>query len=569
MDYKLFHINLSSKEVKKINIHPSILKDYLGGRGLGVRLFFDFAKPEIDPFDEKSPIFFLTGPLTGSSGLLTGRFHCVFKSPLTGTIFDSSCGGYAGLHLKRNGIDGIVITGKIAKPSLIYIEGEKIKIESAENLIQLKISDRVKEVKKIYGDAVSYIMCGPSAERGILFSNLISDGRFFGRGGGGCLFNSKNLVAIIVKKVDKVNFEPIDRERFKYINDEIDKWLYGNPITSQGLPEFGTSVLMNLINELNLLPHKNFKEMHFKEADKISGEALKERVIKRRACYSCKVACGRITKSGEGPEYETLWALGANLGISDLDAVIEFNRLCAEYGVDTISLGGSISAYMELNSLPFGDKNLVFRLINKTLEAEDEGKDISLGSKRLAEKFGRKEVSMTVKGLELPAYHPKGIYGMALAYGTSNRGGCHLRAYMLAPEVLGIPKLINRKLSKGKAGIVIYLQNSHAVCDSAIYCRFLGIAVTDDYLSRLLNAFMGWDLTTVDYQRIGERIYNLERIFNIRAGFDKKDDFLPQRLTFDEYESMLNEYYIARGWNEKGEPQYKKLKELDLSWLLE
>jgi aldehyde:ferredoxin oxidoreductase len=569
MAYTLFHVELDKKTVIKKEIDISLIKQYLGGRGLGVRLYFDYSNPEVDPFDAKAPIFFLTGLLTGSSGQLTGRFHCVFKSPLTGTIFDSSCGGYTGVYLKRYNIDGFVITGKAKEPVVIYVEKENIKILEEYNLKGLNVSERVANLKKRFGDNISYILCGPSSEKGVLFSNLTSDGRFFGRGGGGCIFNSKNLMAIVVKKSSINISKPFDENRFQYVKEEIEKWLYGNPITSQGLPEFGTSVLMNLINELRLLPSKNFRENFFVDADKISGETLRSRVIKKRACFSCKIACGRVTKKGEGPEYETLWSLGANLGISDIDAIIDFNKLCAEYGVDTISLGGSISTYLEINKLPFGDKDLITDLIIKTLESKDEGKDISLGSKRLAKKYGKKDISMTVKGLELPAYHPKGIYGMALAYGTSNRGGCHLRAYMLAPEVLGIPKLINRKISKGKAGIVIYLQNSHAISDSAIFCRFLGLAVTDDYLSRLLSSYTGLELSTVDYQKIGERIYNLERIFNIRTGFSVSDDLLPKRLMFDDYKSMLEEYYLARDWDNRGIPGYKKLKELNLEWTLD
>lgn len=570
IEYNLYHVDLTNNLVKKMNADNLLMKEYLGGRGFGVRLFFNYATPDIIPVDERAPIFFLTGPLTGSSGSLTGRFHCVFKSPLTFTIFDSSCGGYAGIYLVKNDIHGIVITGKSQSPSILYVEDGKITIHDGKYLRGKKISERVSKLKEKFGEDISYIICGPAAERGVFFSNLTSDHRFFGRGGGGIIFDSKNLLAIVVKKREKSTSNPADRERFNYINDEIDKWIYGNPITSQGLPEFGTSVLMNLVNELKLLPHKNFQESYFEEADKISGESLKNKVIKRRACMGCKIACGRVTEKGEGPEYETLWALGANLGISDLDALIEFNKLCAEYGVDTISLGGSIAAFLEMNQIPFGNVNIIADLMNKTLNAEKEGAEISLGSKRLCEKYGKKELSMTVKGLELPAYHPRGIYGMALSYGTSNRGGCHLRAYMLAPEVLGIPKLINRKIAEGKAGIVIYLQNSHCASDSAIFCRFLGLAVSDDYLSRLISAYTGLNLTTVDYQKIGERIYNLERVFNIKAGFKREDDFLPPRLSFDEYESMINEYYVARGWDVKtGIPSKRKLKELGLEWLLE
>lgn len=568
MTYKLLEINISSGKVKEKFIEEKILKQYLGGRGLGVRLFFDYSKPTIEPLSSESPIFFTTGPLTGTKAPLSGRFHCVFKSPLTGTIFDSSCGGRTGLYLKRLGIDGIVILGKSKKPVLIYIDEEKIDLIAGDNLKGKTINERRNILEKNFGSNISYILPGPAAEKGVLYANLCSDRRFFGRGGAGLIFASKNLYGIVVKKTEKNIESAINIDKFEFTVKEIHKWLYGNPITSQGLPQFGTSVLMNLINELNILPYKNFQESHFQFADKISGEALKERVIKRRACFSCPVACGRTTSIGDGPEFETLWSLGAALGVSDLDAILEFNEICSQHGIDTISLGGTIACYLEVHKEPFGDSKTIKELILKTANNIDDGKDIALGSKRLSEKFGLKELSMTVKGLELPAYHPKALYGMALAYGTSNRGGCHLRAYMLAPEVLGIPKLVDRKIQKGKSGLVIYLQNSHAACDSAIFCRFLGIAVTDDYCSRLLEAHTGMEINTTEYQKIGERIYNLERIFNLLSGFRKKDDIIPERVSFDGYLNMLYEYYLARGWDEEGKPKERKLKELNLLELL-
>jgi aldehyde:ferredoxin oxidoreductase len=565
LNFTLLETDLSSKTIKKKPIDEKILLKFLGGRGLGVRLFFEYADPKIDPLSPSAPFFILTGPLTISSAPLSGRFHAVFKSPLTGTIFDSSCGGYGGVFLKRLKIDGIVIIGKSDTPVVIYIDEKGVKIEDAQGLKGLKISLRAKKLKEIYGEDISYVLCGPSAEKNVIYSNLVSDGRFFGRGGGGAVFNAKSLLGIVIKKTNKIEeLKPANKEKFDFVNEEARKWIYANPITSEGLPRFGTSVLMNLINELKLLPSKNFNENVFPLADLISGESLGKKVVKKRACFSCPVACGRVTEKGEGPEYETLWALGANLKVSNLDSIINYNKICAEYGVDTISLGGSISAFLEINDLPFGDEALIEKLIMKTVEAVDEGGEIGKGSLRMCQKYGREKFSMSVKGLELPAYHPLGLYGMALAYGTSNRGGCHLRAYMLGPEVLGIPKLINRRISTGKSGLVIYLQNSHASMDSAIFCRFISLAVTDDYLSRLVSSWCGIELSTVEYQKIGERIYNLERVFNIIAGFKKEDDYLPERLLFREYKDMLDEYYRARGWDERGIPTDKKLKELEI-----
>jgi len=566
MKFNLLVINLAKKSFSKQEVAPELLKKFLGGRGLGVRLFFDFVEEGHfkKPDNINAPVFFMTGPLTGSLAPLSGRFHSVFHSPLTNTIFDSSCGGKAGVYLKSNGIDGIAITGVADSPSFLVIGEDDVEFKSADALKGKLLSEKGKVLKSEFGDDVSSIIVGPSAETGVLYANAVSDRRFFGRGGLGYLLAKKNLLAIIIKKGNLPTPSPVNHEQFSYTVEEIRKWLHGNPITSQGLPEFGTSVLMNLINELKILPHKNFMENQFNFADCVSGEALKSRVIKRKACFSCMVGCGRVTAKGEGPEFETLWALGANLGIDDIDFVIEMNELCCQHGLDTITLGSSLASYLEIKKLPFGDKSLLKELILKTVSNKDEGSLIAMGSKRFCKILGREDVSMSVKSLEMPAYHPSGVYGMALAYGTSNRGACHLRSYMIAPEVLGIPKLIDPKIKTGKAGLVIYFQNSHAVADSSIFCRFLSLAVTDDYLSRIVSTFTGFDLSTTDYQKIGERIYVLERLFNIKAGFGKNDDLLPQRVTFDGYTDMLDEYYVARGYDCNGVPTLEKLKTLGL-----
>lgn len=566
MKFNLLVINLTQKSHFKKEIEEDLLRMFLGGRGLGVRLFFDFVDEPYfkNPQHSESPIFFLTGPLTGSLAPLSGRFHCVFHSPLTNTIFDSSCGGKTGVYLKTNGIDGVAIVGASEKPVFVVIDENEVSFNDASFLTGKLLSDKEKILKDEVPADISTIISSAAAEKGVLFANVISDRRFFGRGGLGFLFGKKNLHAIVVKKSKKTLSHPSHPEQFNYTVEEIKKWIHGNPITSQGLPEFGTSVLMNLINELKILPHKNFLENHFSFADCISGETLKTRVVKRKACYGCMVGCGRVTEKGEGPEFETLWALGANLGIKDIDFIIEINELCCQYGVDTITLGSTLASYLEIKGLPFGDKTLVRELILKTVLNEKEGALIAKGSKRLCKELGKEEVSMSVKSLEMPAYHPSSVYGMALAYGTSNRGGCHLRSYMIAPEVLGIPRLIDPKIKTGKAGLVIYFQNSHAVADSAIFCRFLSLAVTDDYLSRVVSAYTGFDYSTTDYQKIGERIYVLERIFNLKMGFSSIDDFLPKRVLFDGYSDMLKEYYVARGYDCDGVPSPEKLKNLGL-----
>lgn len=571
MNFKLLVVDLCNKAYEILEVPENLVMNFLGGRGLGVRLFFDFIGKDYfnNPDFSKSPVFFLTGPLTGSLAPLSGRFHSVFHSPLTGTICDSSCGGKTGVFFKSNGIDGLVIKGFSDAPIFIVIDGDRVEFRDGAKLKSKLMSERERALKNEIGEDTSTILIGPAGERGIRFANVVSEHRFFGRGGLGYLLGKKNFLGIVVKRGKVSLNRPANKEQFDFVVEEVKKWIHGNPITSQGLPEFGTSVLMNLINELKILPHKNFSERFFSKADAISGESLKQKVIKRKACYSCMVGCGRVTEKGEGPEFETLWALGANLGIDDLDFIIDVNELCYQQGMDTITLGSTISAYLEAKGLNFGDKDLVRKVIEGLVKQEEEFGILKEGSKKMCEALGRQELSMSVKGMEIPAYHPSGLYGMALAYATSNRGACHLRSYMIAPEVLGIPKLINPKIKTGKSGLVIYFQNSHAVADSAIFCRFLSLAVTDDYLSRLVSAYTGMDLSTVDYQRIGERIYVLERFFNTTLGFCKKDDILPERVRFEGFEDMLIEYYSARGYDENGVPTEEKLKGLGLADILE
>lgn len=560
--YNIVEIDLEKESFLKKPIPEHVIKKYLGGRGLGVRLFLDYAEPTTPAVN--SPVFFLTGSLTLSKAPLTGRFHSVFKSPLTNTIFDSSCGGRGGYYLKSQGIDSIVILNKSHNKNILFIDKGVIYFEKID-LKDKVISEREKILRQKFGEDISIISMGPSSEKEVLFANASCDKRFFGRGGLGYLLHKKGLSAIVIKR-GNISNNIFDSYKFNYIKREIQKWLHGNPITSKGLPEFGTSVLMNLINEMNILPSKNFLENHFKDADKISGETLKKFVKKRRACLSCPIACGRYTDSGEGPEFETLWSLGANLDISNIELILELNKLANEYGVDTISLGGSVACFLEAENLEFGKEKLITRLIENTLKNQDEGSLIAQGSLRLAKELNKPDLSMTIKGLEIPAYHPKGAYGMALAYGTSNRGACHLRAYMVSVEILGIPKLLNRFLKKGKSGLVIYLQNSHASSDSSIFCRFLSLAIGDDYFARLIQSYTGYEITTEDFLKIGERIYNLERYINNQNGFDRKDDLLPKRLMFEGYEDMLDEYYTARGWDLNGYPKKEKFSELEIDF---
>jgi aldehyde:ferredoxin oxidoreductase len=398
---------------------------------------------------------------------------------------------------------------------------------------------------------------------------------------------SKNLKAIVVEGKNRPEIE--DKERFKFMLYETRKLLAANPVTSQALPEFGTVVLMNIMNNIGALATRNHQQTQFEGAEAISGEELTDKyLVKNKACWACPIGCTRLSKTdkveGEGPEFETTWAFGAQCGVDDLPSIIEVNALCNDLGLDTISTGATIACAMELSEkgyfdseLRFGRADLLAPTVRDMAYRRDLGAELADGSLRLATKYEHPELSMSVKCLEMPAYDPRGLQGQGLLYATSNRGGCHMRGNMIGLEVLGLPKLIDRFQVQGKSSYVILHQNSNAAIDSLVVCKFTNMGVADEYFARTLSAVTGIPYTTGDMIKVGERVWNLERLYNIREGFTSKDDNLPPRLLNEapldgpskgwvsHLAPMLKEYYRTRGWDENGMPTPKKLDELGLT----
>ncbi|MFB6215279.1 MAG: aldehyde ferredoxin oxidoreductase family protein, partial [Candidatus Bipolaricaulia bacterium] len=387
---------------------------------------------------------------------------------------------------------------------------------------------------------------------------------------------------------EKIDYE--DKDRLKFVNKEASRNINQSPITSRAYPQFGTAVLMNVINEAGMLPKNNYRNSDIlDEVDEVSGEAISEKILNgQTGCWGCMIRCKRDTSlddvSGEGPEYETDWALGPNCGNYDLNNVTRANYLCNEYGLDTISAGSTIASSMEMSErgivdwdLSFGDSEEVTNLVEKIATRAGIGDELAEGSARLAEKFDHPELSMNVKGQELPAYDPRGAQGQGLCYATSNRGACHLRGgFLVGAEILGAPEMINRFGHTGKASLAVEEQDVGAVYDSLTICRFSHYAVPNPMVARLLSAAIGEEVNTEKLIRFGERIHNLERLFNLREGFGREDDTLPDRLLSEPLQSgpaegkvvklepMLEEYYETRGWDETGKPTEKKAKELGL-----
>ena len=573
---KCLTVNLSTKTLKTLDVDKELLLSFMGGRGLGVKLLWDLVPPSTKPFSEENILVFAVGPLTSTPIPTTGRFSIVSKSPLTGGIFYSSCGGFFGFKLKNVGFDYILVEGRSSTPIYLYIDDKNFELRDASHLWGKTTKETFKILEEDLGKDFSFVCIGPAGENLVRYACVMGGyGNFAGRGGLGAVMGFKRLKAIAVKGTGKPKIADEEglAKALKNFRDRI-SW---NPVLDKALAYYGTSALVNVINEHRILPTKNFQLNRFEDAENISGETLKEKIfVRRRSCYNCPVGCKRMTKTssgreGEGPEFETLASLGSMLLIGDVEAVAEINYLCNDLGLDTISFGGTVACAMELSEkgLPdarvkWGDAETVKRLVVDTAYRRGLGRWLAEGSKIFSEKFGFAEASMNVKGLELPMYHPDGVFGQALAYATSNRGACHLNAYLISVEVLGYPYLMDRFSPVNKPSIVVYMQNLAAVMDSMVVCKFLGFEFDEETFANLLTLVTGKTFTQESLITIGERIWNLERVFNFKAGLGWETDRLPSRFKVP-LQPMLKEYYRVRGWKPNGYPTKNKLKSLGLN----
>ncbi len=588
---KILDINLGSGSVETIPLDREMARLFLGGRGLGARLLWDLVGPEVEPLSPENVLIFTTGPITASSSQTSNRFNVSTKSPLTNTILHANSGGWWGMQFKRTGYDALIVRGKAEKPVMIEITAEGVQILDAGHLWGKGVFETTEALGQKRNKR-NVLCIGPAGENQVRIAAIMNDKeRALARGGGGAVMGSKNLKAIVVEGHEKNR--PEDQDQFKFMLYETGKLLKASPLTSQALPEFGTAVVMNVVNEIGALPTRNFQQSQFEGADKISGEAITDEIlVKNQACWACPITCTRISKTasgkeGEGPEFESAWAFGAHCGIDDLDAITEANFLCNDLGLDTISMGNTIGCAMELsergfmeNDLGFGQASKLIDLIQVTAYREGIGDDLAEGSYRMAEKYGAPELSMSVKKLEMPAYDPRGMQGQGLVYATGNRGACHETGNMLGPEVLALPRLLDRFATQGKAGIVSVHQDSAAVIDSLVYCKFVNMAVAEEFFARTLTAVTGELFTEEDLMMVGERVWTLERLYNLREGFTNEDDTLPDRLLNDPVQEgpsegfvanlapMLKEYYAFREWDENGVPRPEKLQELSLEFAI-
>jgi aldehyde:ferredoxin oxidoreductase len=610
---KILRVDLTKGTCKSEPLNMEWAQQYLGQRGLATKYFVEEVDPKVDPLSPANKMIMATGPLTGTPASTGGRYSVITKGPLTGAIACSNSGGYFGAELKFAGWDMVVFEGKSAKPVYLSIEDDKVELRDAAHLWGKTTWQTEEIIKKSHQDPQTRVCSiGRAGENGVLFSCIVNDlHRAAGRSGVGAVMGSKNLKAVAVRGTSGTATIK-DPKAFMAATVAAKKVLADNAVTGQGLPKYGTQVLMNVINEMGALPTRNAKEVQFEGARNISGEAMHEKrptdgkanLVTNNACFGCTIACGRISQvdknhwsvvnnpkywgASGGLEYEAAWALGAAAGVDDLDALTVANMMCNEDGMDPITFGATIGAAMELYTLgaltkeqigieaPFNSAQAVVEMTRMTAEGRGFGKELGLGSKRLTAKYGHPDLSMSVKGQEFPAYDPRGIQGMGLTYATSNRGACHLRSYTVASEVLGIPVKTDPLVTDGKAGLVIAFQDATAVFDSAGICIFTSFAWSLADVQPQLAAACEGDWSMEKLALVGERIWNMERQFNNAAGFTAKDDDLPKRMKTEAaktgpakglvsgIDKMLPEYYKARGWTTGGVPEKETLARLGL-----
>ena len=557
----LLRVNLSEGTITKeaLNLDEGI--KFIGGRGLGTKILFDEVDPKVDPFSVDNKVIFATGPLSGTATPTGGRYMVITKSPLTGTIASSNSGGYWGAELKLAGYDAVIIEGKAAKPVYLNIADDSVTLEDASNIWGKLVDETTTILENIHGEKARIATIGPAGENLSKIASVMNErGRAAGRSGVGAVLGSKNFKAIVVRGTKKVNIK--DSDKLKDIFANCITKIRENGVTGQGLPAYGTAVLVNILNEHGALPTKNFQESQFDLAEEISGETLAEKYLKKKdPCYRCPIGCGRYCEAdyakGAGPEYETIWGYGSDCGVSDLGAIIKANYWCNEYGLDTISAATTIAAAMELYQkgyikeedldggpeLTWGNADAIIEWTKRMGERKGLGALLSEGSYKLCENYGVPELSMSVKKQEMPAYDPRGIQGIGLNYATSNRGGCHVRGYTISPEILGLPQPLDRFATEGKAEWTKIFQDFTAAIDSVGLCLFTSFALGADDYADLYNAVCGTNLSGNDFIEHGERIWNLERLFNLKAGIDPSQDTLPKRLLEDPVQSGP-----SKGW---------------------
>lgn len=603
---KLLRVDLSKGKVSTEPIDPTLAKAYIGARGWGIRYLLDEVDPGCDPLGSENKMVLACGPLTGTAAPTGARYVITTKSPLSGAITVSNSGGYFPAELKKTGFDMILIEGISEKPVYLWIDGEHAELRSAEHLWGKTTHETDDILRSETDEKAKTAVIGPAGENRVLFAAVMNDrDRAAGRGGVGAVMGAKKLKGIVVRGTLEVPLA--DPQAFKDANARYrDKFKEAAQKLPPALRLHGTAITAAVTQQRGVFPTRNFQTGQFDGWEDIYGETLtKKFLVKSKPCFSCPIACGRVTRipdgpfqgEGEGPEYETVYSLGSDCGIRDLAALTKANYLCNELGLDTISMGSAVACAMELFEkgavdagdigfpLHWGDGAALVELVKQTAFRSGFGNRLAEGSLRLATHYGHPELAMVSKGVDFAGYDPRGSQGMGLAYATSPMGASHMRGDTAYCELLGVPYAIDPLSWQDKAKLVAKWQDTFSIIDAAGLCVFFSVRYLMDGsldvrptgILELINAATGANYTLEELELAGERIFNAERLFLMRAGFDRTHDTLPPRIVKDpmpdgparglvcRLDEMLDAYYPIRGWSRDGKPTQETLQRLGLS----
>jgi len=598
-------VNLTTRQVNLDTQYYQyqMIRQFLGGKGLGSYVLYKELKPGVDPLGPDNKVILLTGPLTGSGAVTGSRLCIVAKGPATGYWLDTGAGGFFGPALKTAGYDGIILEGKADQPVYLYIREDEVQILDADRIWKRTTFETFRVLKEIHGQSINIAAIGPAGERQAKISSVIIDGRAAARGGMGSVFGSKNVKALIVEKGSR-RVEVYDPEAVKIINKEIRDLLLNGPTKRMG--NYGTSGSIAPINEAHAWSVKNFQGGKLERAEQIYPEMFKRQIWKKNtACFACPIACTQVGKISEGKwseteseglEYQTIWAFGPQCGVAEINAIVRADYLCDVYGMDTISLGNTIGFLMECFErnlltladtdgieLRFGSGDALVAVVERAGKGEGYLGQLAVnGVREAAKKIGQgsERFAVHVKGLEVSSYDPRRAHGMALCYARADRGACHVRPATHGMEILGRPKAIDPFTTEGKPEMVKRgTEMGNILWDSSGLCKFAAWALSPQKALELMNAVTGFQIDGMnEFSRMGERINNLIRSFNVREGMTADDDTLPDRLLNEPHKEgpaagivlrenfieMKRKYYEICGWDENGVPTEAKLRELGL-----
>ena len=592
----MLRVDLTQGQVSRVPTPRDVFEDFLGARGVGAAMLFHELEPGVDPLGPDSKLIFLTGPLEGTLAPGANKITVTFRSPLTGTYSFSLCGGHLAPELKFAGYDGIVVEGKASRPVYLWIDNDRASLRDASHLWGKLTHDTEDTLRAELGDPDIRVACiGPAGEKLVRFACIQADyHREFGRGGAGAVMGAKNLKAIVLRGTGHVDVA--DPPALEKIAQDIYAELAEHP-KARARRQYGTTEMVEGVNKLGFWATRNFTTGYFEKADRLTGTRLKEELyMGDNSCYACTVACGKISPVTQGPfagtaiegaEFETVGLLGANCGIGDPAAIVAATAICDSHGFDTMTAGVAVSFAMEAYErgiigpsdtggvdLRFGNGDALVAIMQQIADRQGLGDLLAEGSMRAAQQLGAQDLAMHVKGQELATYEPRGVVGMGLSYAISPKGGHHMIAPTMGMEVAGDPA--NRLRTEGKAGMVREAQLIMAVVDSLALCSSMRFVLGLQSLLELYRAVTGRLLEEDQAYLIAERIANVERLFNLREGFGREDDTLPERLMAEpmptgpstgskvSLDVMLEEYYTLMGWDADGVPTQEQLQKLGL-----